>query len=300
MKKQTYFIVGALVIMAFGAGMRSSFAGDLGKGDGRLVLYNFHNGEVVEVGFRNGGGYDHDALKKINHLMRSRGDDKEMAISPELIALLDTIQDHFGAETIEVISGYRSSGFNDLLIASGRGAASESLHTQGLAADIHIDEVTEKDLWDYVKTLGSGGAGYYPTYNFVHVDVGPARAWREADPKARILIGVDLSPNKGWSVITDKNSYRQGEPVTFAIKNEMLDREALVKNFWYERFRKGEWVEHAIIEKTKGATQLSTGESFTYTWNAPALPHGKYRIVAFTSRDYTIPPAYSNEFYVKK
>ena len=280
----------------------SGFAhgGDPSAGDGHLVLYSFHNGDVLEIDFRKGGGYDQDALKQIDHLMRSRGDDKEMAISPQLIALLDKIQDHFGAETIEIISGYRSSGFNDYLIANGRGAASESLHTQGLAVDIHIDEVAEKDLWEYVKSLGRGGAGYYPTYNFVHVDVGPVRTWREAEPKARILIGVDQSPHKGWSVITDKNIYRQGEPVTFTVKSEMLEREALVKNFWFERFRKGQWAEHTIIEKTKGAAQLSTGETFTYTWKAPTLPFGRYRIVAFTSRNYNIPPAYSNEFFVKK
>jgi len=232
--------------------------------------------------------------------MRCRGTQDIYAISPQIIDLLDNIQDHFDAETVEIISGYRSPSFNDYLIVNGRGAAGESLHTKGMAADIHIDEIAERDLWDYVKSLKRGGTGYYPQHNFVHVDVGPVRVWREPDPDTRIMTGTDLSPNKGWGVVTDKNIYKPGEPIKLVITNAMQEREPLVKNFWYERFRKGKWAEHRVIEKSKQVAVVSPGKSYKHTLKLDALPYGKYRIVVFTSRDFSIPPAYSNEFYVKK
>jgi uncharacterized protein YcbK (DUF882 family) len=270
------------------------------QGNGRITLYSYHNNDVLEIVFRTPAGYDKDALKKIYKLFRCRGTNEEHRISTNLIDLLDNIQDHFGAETVEIISGYRSPTFNDYLIVGGRGAAGESLHTSGLAADIHIDEVTEKALWDYAKSLKVGGAGYYPKHNFIHVDVGPVRTWREPDPKERILTGVELSPNKGWSVLTDKNIYEPNEPIKLTITNEMPGRQSLVKNFWYEWFRKGRWSEHKVIEKKKAVAKLATGQSYHHTLKPENLQYGKYRIVVFPSRDFNIPPAYSNEFYVKK
>jgi uncharacterized protein YcbK (DUF882 family) len=270
------------------------------RGDGRIILYSYHNNDFLEIIFRTPAGYDKAALKEIDNLFRCRGTGKEHKISPKLIDLLDNIQDHFGAETVEIISGYRSPTFNDYLIVNGRGAASESLHTKGIAADIHIDEVTEKALWDYVKSLKVGGAGFYPRHNFVHVDVGPVRTWREPDPKQRILTGIELSPNKGWSVLTDKNIYKSGEPIKLTITNEMPGRQSLVKNFWYDRFRKGKWSEHKVIEKKKAAAKLATGQSYHHTLKPSDLSYGKYRIAVFTSRNFNIPPAYSNEFYIKK
>ncbi len=270
------------------------------KGDGTLSLYSYHTGDVLDVTFRTTRGYNKGALEKIHYVMRSRGDDKIHRISTKLIDLLDNIQDHFGVETVEIISGYRSSAFNEYLIDDGRGAAGESLHIKGMAADIHIDEITERALWDYVKTLGAGGAGYYPRYNFVHVDVGPRRVWQESPPARRVLTGIENSPNKGWAVLTDKNIYRPGETISFTITNELMERSPLVKNLWFQRFRKGTWGEQTIIHKSKRTAKLDTGQSYTHVWESADLKPGKYRIVVFPSRDYDVPPAYSNEFYIKK
>lgn len=270
------------------------------RGDGRITIYSYHTDDVLEIVFRTPVGYDKKALKEIYKLMRCRGTGKEHPISTKLIDLLDNIQDHFEAETVEIISGYRSPTFNDYLITNKRGAAGESLHTKGLAADIHIDEITEKALWDYVKSVGAGGAGYYPSHNFVHVDVGQRRIWREAEPKERILTGTDLSPNKGWSALTDKNIYKPGESIQLTVTNEMPQLTMLTKNIWYERFRKGRWVEHEKILKTRSVIRLSPGKSVKYTLKPGELAYGKYRLVIFTSKDFNIPPAYSNEFYVKK
>lgn len=261
------------------------------RGDGKLTLYSYHTDDVLEVTFRTAKGYDRSALEKIYRLMRSRGDDAVYPISTDLIDLLDAIQDRFGAETVEIISGYRSSEFNEDLIVNGRGAASESLHTKGMAADIHIDEITERAVWEYAKSIGRGGAGYYPRHNFVHVDVGPARIWRDPDPKRRILTGVDLNPNPDWTALTDRNIYRQGEPVAFTVSKRtgMSSGDIAI---WYDRFSKGKWSKHKLIEKSV--------KSNLYEWKPGKIPFGKYRFVVFVSRDKKTPPVYSNEFYIKR
>ena len=301
MKRQLklYVIIGFILAAALLSSI-SAYAAPHPRGDGRLILYSYHTDDVLEITFRTSAGYDEKAMGLINWVMRSRDDDTIHPVSRRLVDLLDNIQDHFGAETVEIISGYRSQPFNEFLRASGRGAAGESLHTKGMAADIHVDEITERALWDYVKSLGVGGAGYYPRHNFVHVDVGPRRTWREPDPQERILTGTELSPNKGWSVLTDKNIYRPGEPVELTITNEMPQGSSLTKNFWYERFRKGRWSEHKFIEKSRRAAKLSPGQSYKHVLKPKKLDYCKYRIVVFTSRDFKVPPAYSNEFYVKK
>jgi hypothetical protein len=213
---------------------------------------------------------------------------------------MDHLQDHFGAETVEVISGFRSQDFNEMLRVSGRGAASESLHKKGMAVDLHIDEVSEEAVFEYVKKVGVGGAGFYPRYAFVHADVGPRRTWQEERPAERVLVGTDNNPNPAWTAITDRNVYRPGETVSVVVTNNGYERIKFSKNIWYERFRKGDWRERENLLKEKRSVKLDTGETVDYSWKTPADQGlGKYRLVFFTSRDFKIPPVYSNEFYIR-
>ncbi|MFA4875195.1 MAG: DUF882 domain-containing protein, partial [bacterium] len=214
--------------------------------------------------------------------------------------LLSQIQGHFNAETIELISGYRSPAFNESLIDAGRGAARESLHKQGLATDIHIDDVDEEALFDYVSKLGMGGVGIYPRYNFVHVDVGSPRAWREAPARERMLVGTQNNPNPAWSAVTDKNTYKPGDELAAEVTNNDYGPQKFVANVWIERFRKGEWKEQVQIQKGSGSKSLKSGEKTGWSWTIPAdQPLGKYRLVIFANKDLSIPPVYSNEFYVR-
>lgn len=268
--------------------------------DGRLAVFSYHTKDYVEATYRSGGKYDPEAIRAIEYAMRSRGDGKTHEIDIGVIELMDHIQDHFGAETVEVISGYRSTGFNDMLRVSGRGAASESLHTKGMAVDLHLDEVSEDELYRYVKRLGVGGAGFYPRYAFVHADVGPRRNWEEAPPEKRILVGTDNNPNAAWTALTDRNVYRPGDKIAVVVTNNNYDKLKFSKNVWYERFRKGNWSERKNLTKEKESVKLDVGESVDYSWDAPADQGlGKYRLVFFTSRDFKIPPVYSNEFYIR-
>ena len=86
-------------------------------------------------------------------------------ISLTLVNLLQKIRNHFGKAVI-INSAYRTEAHNKSI-----GGATYSQHKYGLAADIHINGVTPKEIASYVETLmpSSGGIGIYKS--FVHVDV---------------------------------------------------------------------------------------------------------------------------------
>lgn len=86
-------------------------------------------------------------------------------ISLALVNLLQKIRDHFGKAVI-INSAYRTEAHNKSI-----GGATYSQHKYGLAADIHINSVTPKEIAAYVETLlpSSGGIGIYKS--FVHIDV---------------------------------------------------------------------------------------------------------------------------------
>ncbi len=270
------------------------------KNDGKIAIFNYHEQEFSEISYRNGKFYQKDGLKQIDQLLRSR-DGRVHSIDRRLIELIDHLQDHFGAETVEVISGYRSPAYNRSLRMNGRDVAGESLHMKGIAADIHIDEIDEETLFDYVRSLGLGGVGLYPRYAFVHIDVGPVRTWRGKPVEKRILVGTENNPNAAWAAITDRNHYVRNEKLTVAVTNNGYERERLTPIVWIERFRKGRWGDQRKIRKMASA-RLKPGQSQTLTWTIPEdQPLGKYRLVIFPSTDFTTtPPMFSNEFYVRK
>ncbi len=271
------------------------------QGDGKVVIYNYHANECREIRYREGNRPLPGAQKEISELLRSRGDASTTTIDMRLIELIDHLQDHFGADQVEVISGFRSQGYNQSLRDAGRGAARESLHTRGQALDIHLDEVDEQELFDSIAALKLGGVGIYPRYLFVHADVGPVRTWQEPDGGKRILIGTENNPNPMWAVVTDKNAYRPGERVEVAIQNNDYGSQHFITNFWIERFRRGEWKEQQQIDGSKKSVGLDASEKTNWSWQVPeAQPLGKYRLVVFANKDLKLPPAYSNEFYVRK
>jgi len=290
---KTLVIIGFFVTAICGFS-RSSPASEP-KGDGSLSLYSYRANEAVQVTIHSNGKYNPSELSKVHYIMRCRGNDSVYDIDRRLIDLIDNIQDHFGADTIEIISGYRSPQFNKDLKDSGRGVATESRHTKGLAADIHIYEISEEAVWKYVKSLSVGGAGLYPCYDFVHIDIGRKATWREADCAKRKLVGLDNNPNPDWKITTNKNNYRRNDIISFTVNPPegllrggppVVGRDSskvYSGNAYLEKFRRGEWKKQMDIN--------FSSKKFLAT----DLPYGKYRIVYKVN-----PPAYSNEFYIKK
>lgn len=147
-------------------------------GDGVISLYNLHLDEKITVRYRSAdGAYDEQAIEGIKKTLRCRMTHQVHDIPLELIELVDSIQDHFHAETIHVISGFRSPSLNASLRNAGRAVAKNSFHLQSKAMDIRLPGVSTRDVREYALSLKRGGVGYYPGNDFVHVDVGPVRRW---------------------------------------------------------------------------------------------------------------------------
>jgi uncharacterized protein YcbK (DUF882 family) len=143
-----------------------------------LALLNLHTGERLRATFFEAGGYVPDALSALDHLLRDfrTGDSHPMA--PRLLDLVATLSGTLApGQEVHVISGYRSPQTNAALHAHSDGVAAHSLHMQGQAMDIRLPSVALGQLRDTALALAAGGVGFYPTSDFVHVDVGRIRRW---------------------------------------------------------------------------------------------------------------------------
>ncbi len=180
-------------------------------GDGRLKLVSAKNGITFNGQYRKSKGiYDDKALKTIQRLFGGQSDKPLSTISLRLIEFLDYLEDtlHPGAQ-ITIASGWRSPKYNTDLRNKGNLAAKASLHQYGMAADINIQGVSSKRVWNTVKKLGFGGTGYYKG-ELVHIDVGPARSWDEKTSG----VGTDISThNKLIGLVTEYDIYLPGEKV---------------------------------------------------------------------------------------
>lgn len=182
------------------------------SGDGRINLLNPKTGVTFDGRYRNrDGSYRTQAIKAIDQVFGAQYGDPVEVISLRLIEFLDFLQDHLRPKAqIIIISGYRSPQYNTMLRHEGRLAALASLHQYGMAADIEINGVPPERIWNYVKRLGFGGAGYYHG-KMVHVDVGPTRSWDETTSG----VGTDISiHNKLIDLVTGYDIYRPGDPIT--------------------------------------------------------------------------------------
>lgn len=166
-------------VLAYGLATPSGHSLREIRGDGLLTLHNTHLNETVTVQYRNeNGSYNRKALKEINHALRCRQTNKERKIRVDLLEMVDQIQDHFAAKRVDVISGYRSKQLNEYLWIIGRKVSRNSPHMYGQAMDIRLPGVKTAELRDYADNLNrKGGVGYYPSNQFVHVDVGMKRRW---------------------------------------------------------------------------------------------------------------------------
>ena len=159
-------------------------------GNGHLVLKHAHFAEGLDVHYRHADGtYDPAALAAIRHFFRSREDGREAPISLRLIELLSYIQQRYQPRQMTLLSGFRSPQFNADLRAAGQQVAQASLHTEGLAADVAFSGLGIARLWRQLRALHTGGAGYYRTGRFLHIDSGPPRFWEETTSR----VGEDLS-----------------------------------------------------------------------------------------------------------
>lgn len=143
-----------------------------------LTLVNLHTQETLNCCYWRAGAYLPDALADVAKVLRDHRTGEVHPIDPRLLDLLTQLSGRLGAgRPFEVISGYRSPETNAKLHAKSSGVATRSLHMDGKAIDVRLPGVPLTKLRDVALDLQAGGVGYYPTSNFVHVDVGRVRRW---------------------------------------------------------------------------------------------------------------------------
>jgi uncharacterized protein YcbK (DUF882 family) len=148
------------------------------KATRNLAFYHTHTGECLDITYARKGIYDAKALKQINRYLRDFRTHEVYPIDTDLLDMLWDIQQELGCEnTYEVISGYRSPQTNQNLRQQSNGVARRSLHMKGQALDIRLTGQNTSLLRDCAISLQSGGVGYYPRSNFVHLDTGRVRNW---------------------------------------------------------------------------------------------------------------------------
>lgn len=90
---------------------------------------------------------------------------KEFLWAPELLAVLETIRNHFNTPVI-INSGYRTPSWNTKV-----GGAPNSYHCKGMAADIVVKGHTTKEVAEIANRILGDHGGVIRYTNFVHVDV---------------------------------------------------------------------------------------------------------------------------------
>lgn len=144
----------------------------------RLSFYNTHTHERLEICYYTQGRYLPGALGKINYIFRDHYSGEIKPIHKDLIDFLHTISKTIGHDVqFHIISGYRSPETNAMLRRKTRAVAKNSLHMQGKAADIRIPDYDTGRLRNICMKMQTGGVGYYPGSDFVHVDTGDVRYW---------------------------------------------------------------------------------------------------------------------------
>lgn len=182
----TKLLLNRRLLLAAGAGVLGSAAAAVaapnilsGRGDIRSVnLFNPRTRDRLNSVYWVEGRYIPEVMREIDHLMRDWRLDAVKSIDPGLVDIISAVHREVDSnDSIEIFSGYRSPQTNRMLRSRSRAVASNSYHIRAMAADIHMDSRSVRQLSGAAMSLGAGGVGRYSRSDFVHVDCGPTRSW---------------------------------------------------------------------------------------------------------------------------
>ena len=145
----------------------------------RLRLYHTHTGERLDIVYRKGNEYVAGAIEKLDYFLRDHRTGEVRHFDPKLYDILDNLTATIGRPNaeIDIVCGYRTPWSNEFLRSRTEGVAKNSLHIQAQAIDLRIPGVDTQHLRAAALSLRSGGVGYYPHSDFIHIDTGRVRQW---------------------------------------------------------------------------------------------------------------------------
>jgi len=145
-----------------------------------LKIYNVNTREHLTTTYFDGENYIPDEIAKLNYMFRDRRSGLVTSMDTNVYDLIHLLLKRLGKEdaTFNLVCGYRSLATNNKLRQTHTGVAKKSYHTKGKAVDCYVEGVSLNKLRQEALKLKMGGVGIYPKSGFVHLDVGPIRAWR--------------------------------------------------------------------------------------------------------------------------
>ena len=177
--RRSFLKTGMFMTAALGFWTPELAQASTGPANGRdLLLTNVHTGEKFHGEYWMNGRYLPDAFGSIKNVMRDHRTGEKFPIDPRLMDILYVLQHRLeNFSTFEVFSGYRSEATNARLRRVSHGVAAHSLHMTGQACDLNLPGTHLNNVRQAAIKLRSGGVGYYPSSDFVHVDTGRVRYW---------------------------------------------------------------------------------------------------------------------------
>ncbi len=159
--------------------MPSSTQNAVADGETRtLHLYHTHTGETIDATFRLDGRYDPEVLRQLNHFLRDWRNNDEISMDPRLFdAIWEAYRTAGNTDRIQIYSSYRSPETNAMLRRRSKAVAEHSQHMLGKAMDTTVPGFPMERIREAGMKLQHGGVGWYPSANFVHIDVGGVRSW---------------------------------------------------------------------------------------------------------------------------
>jgi uncharacterized protein YcbK (DUF882 family) len=121
--------------------------------------------------------HDLPPRSEVDVFLRDHYTNKATAMDAKLIHFLVDAAQHFHADTVDVVSGFRHPKYNLILRKKGHQVARDSQHTHGNAVDFYLPHVTTRELHAWAKARHAGGVGIYLESGFVHMDTGAVRYW---------------------------------------------------------------------------------------------------------------------------
>lgn len=144
-----------------------------------LRMHSLNSGERLTITYWADGQHLSETFSAISWFMRDLRNHQTIEMSTDLLDLMWEIDQLTPSRApLYTMSGYRSPATNARLAARSEGVAENSFHMQGMAMDLTQNFNDPGMLYRVAKSLGKGGAGYYPTSRpFVHIDAGPPATW---------------------------------------------------------------------------------------------------------------------------
>jgi len=145
-----------------------------------LWLYRYATKEQIRTRYFADGQLQPEEYNRLCWFMRDAHVDKMVAMDQVLLDVLYGIQGFYHLNgwnyPLVLTSGYRSPETNKKLRSEG--AAKNSMHLYGKAADIYMPGAPVRDVARLGLHFRQGGVGFYESKGFVHVDTGNLRSWK--------------------------------------------------------------------------------------------------------------------------